>query len=158
MLRSIYNVKGEKPKIRFYEGHRGLVEVYNDTLKYSGEIMAFASEDVVKILGADRANNYIKGRLREKIYYKDIVAGSFALEKDFLSKDQAQLRSSKIIDGKKYPFSNEVMVYGHQKVAIISAKDLMGIIIESAEIYRTQKSIFELLWDNLPEIKKKIFP
>ena len=155
MLRSIYNVKGEKPKIRFYEGRRGLIEVYNDTLKYSGEILAFASEDVVKVLGADWADDYIKQRVRRKIYYKGIVAKSLALEKEYLAKDQEQLRSSKIIDGRKYPFSNEVMVYGHQKVAIISAKDLMGIIIESAEIYRTQKSVFELLWDNLPEIGLK---
>jgi HTH-type transcriptional regulator, sugar sensing transcriptional regulator len=154
-LKSIYNIKGAKPKIRFYEGKEGLIEVYNDTLKYSGEILAFASEDVVKVLEMSWAENYVKQRIRKKIYYKGIFSKSQFLEKEFLSKDQEQMRSSKIIDGNKYPFTNETMIYGHQKVAIISAKDSMGIIIESAEIYRTQKSIFELLWDNLPEIKLK---
>jgi len=154
-LKTIFNVKGIKPKIRFYEGKEGLIEVYNDTLRYSGEILAFASEDVVKVLEMSWAESYVKQRIKKRIFYKGIFSKSKILEKEFLSKDHEQLRASKIIDGNKYPFSNEIMIYGHQKVATISSKDSMGIIIESAEIYRTQKSIFELLWDNLPEIKLK---
>jgi len=153
-LKSIYNIKGNKPKIRFYEGREGLIEVYDDTLKYSGQILAFASVDVVNVLGMSWAESYIKSRIKKRIYYKGIIARSENIERDFLSKDQEHLRSSKIIDGKKYPLGNEIMIYGHQKVAIISAKDSIGIIIESAEIYQTQKAIFELLWDLLPEIKK----
>jgi sugar-specific transcriptional regulator TrmB len=142
-----------KPKISFYEGRTGLMEIYADTLKYSGDILAFASDDVAKILGTDWAEHYIKQRVNKRIYYKGIIAQSTLIEKKFTSKNQVQLRSTKIIDNKKYPLSNEIMVYGHQKIAIISAKDAMGIVIKSAEIYLTQKSIFELLWDLLPEIK-----
>ena len=152
-LNSMSNVGNVKPKIRFYEGRAGLLEIYADTLKYSSEILAFASDDVAKILGMDWAERYIKQRVHKKIYYKGIIAQSALIEKEFATKNQEQLRSAKMIDSQKYPFSNEIMIYGHQKIAIISAKDAMGIIIESAEIYQTQKSIFELLWDNLPEIK-----
>ena len=153
-LKSVYNVAGIKPKIRFYEGKAGLIEIYDNTLKYSGEILAFASADAVSVLGINWANEYIEQRVKKRIYYKGIISKSISsLENQFLAKDQEQLRSSKIIDNKKYPFSNEIMIYGFQKVAIVSAKDLMGVIIESSEIYQTQKAIFELLWDNLPEIK-----
>ena len=152
-LNSMSNVGNVKPKIRFYEGQEGLGEIYADTLKYSSEILAFASDDVVKVLGMDWATHYIKQRAQKRIYYKGIIPRSALIEKEFASKNQEQLRSIKMIDGKKYPLSNEIMIYGHQKIAIISAKDAMGIIIESAEIYRTQKSLFELLWDSLPEIK-----
>lgn len=154
-LSSMSNVDKVRPKIRFYEGKEGLVEVYNDTLKHSGEILAFASEDILKTLGLAWAENYVSQRIKKRIYYKGIMPKSSLLEKDFISQNQQQLRSTKVIDGQKYPFSNEIMIYGHQKIAIISAKDSIGIIIESAEIHRTQKSIFELLWDNLPEIKMK---
>lgn len=152
-LNSMSNVSGVRPKIRFYEGRKSLVEIYKDILKYSGEILAFASEDAVKILGIDWATHYIKQRMKKGIYYKGIISKSILIEKEFASKNQEQMRSTKIIDGKKYPFSNEIMLYGFEKIAIISAKDAIGVIIESSEIYRTQKSIFELLWDNLPEIK-----
>jgi len=152
-LNSMSNVGNVKPKIRFYEGRAGLMEIYQDTLKYSSEILAFASDDSAKVLRMDWATRYIRQRVNKKIYYKGIIAQSTLIEKEFATKNQAQLRSTKMIDSKKYPISNEIMMYGHQKIAIISAKDAMGIIIESAEIYQTQKSIFELLWDNLPEIK-----
>ncbi|NCA94062.1 MAG: transcriptional regulator TrmB, partial [Sphingobacteriia bacterium] len=36
-LRSLYNIKGIKPKIKFYEGKEGLRQVYSDTLNYGGE-------------------------------------------------------------------------------------------------------------------------
>ncbi|MEA3323081.1 MAG: helix-turn-helix domain-containing protein [Patescibacteria group bacterium] len=154
-LRSLHNVKGGKPKIRFYEGKEGILEIYNDTLKHSGEILGFGSEDVLKIFGEKEASNYIKQRLQKRIYYRGIFQKTALLEKDYLSQDQEQMRSSKLIDPKKYPFSIEINIYGYRKVAFISPKDTIGVIIESAEIYRAQKSIFELLWDLLPEIEKK---
>ena len=154
-LASMSNVEKIRPKIRFYEGRDGLIEIYDETLQYSGEILAFASEDVVKILGIDWAKKYIQQRIKKRLYYKGIISKSTLIENEFASKNQEQMRSAKMIDSTKYPFSNEIMIYGYQKVAIISPKDTIGIIIESSEIFRTQKSIFELLWDNLPEIKVK---
>ena len=153
-LSSMSNVDKVRPKIRFYEGREGLLEIYADTLKHSGEILAFASADVLH-LGKGWVEHYIQQRVRKKIYYKGILSIPPSIEKEFVSHDQAQMRSSKVIDSQKYPFSNEIMLYGHQKIAIISPKDAIGVLIESAEIHRTQKSIFELLWDNLPEVKIK---
>jgi sugar-specific transcriptional regulator TrmB len=152
-LVSIYNVKGIKPKIRFYEGKEGLKEVYSDTLKYFTEILSFASEDVVKVLGADWADNYIKQRVKKEIHVRAIIPRTEIIQRGFASKDREQLRMTKLIDPQKYPFSIEINIYGHQKVALMSPKEQTGVIIEGAEIYKTMKLIFELLWDNLPEIK-----
>lgn len=154
-LKSIHNISGIKPKIRFYEGKEGLKEVYTDTLNYSGEILMFGSYDVVSILGMDWAKNYLNQRIKKNIYAKAIIPGNELMIQNFISRDQEQRRSTKIIDSKKYPFSIEINIYGHQKIALMSSKDEMGIIIESAEIYKTLKLIFELLWNLLPEIKIK---
>lgn len=151
MLQSIYNVKGAKPKIQFYEGKAGLIEVYNDTLKYNQPIYAFTAEDNVRSLGKEWALEYIARRVKKNIFLRGIVPNSPYLYSDFLDKDQEQLRQSKLVDPKKYPFSIEINIYGFQKVALMSGKDEMAIIIEGAEIYRTMKSIFQLLWDNLPD-------
>lgn len=152
-LSSLSNVEKIRPKIRFYEGKDGLKEVYADTLNYSGEMLAFASEDVVKILGMDWAADYLKKRARKKLRMRAIVPKTALVEKDFVSRDQEQLRSTKLVDAKKYPFSTEINIYGHQKIALMSSKEEVGLIIEGAEIHNTLKYIFELLWDNLPEIK-----
>lgn len=154
-LRSLYNVRGIKPKIKFYEGKEGLRQVYADTLNYNGEILAFASEDVVKVLGMDWANDYLAKRVKKEIRIKIILPKTEMIEKDFNPLDQKQLRTSKLVNAKKYPFSIEINIYGHQKIALMSSREEMGIIIEGAEIYNTLKLIFELLWDTLPEIEVK---
>mgnify|MGYP001616513704 FL=1 len=153
-LKSIYNVSGVKPKIRFYEGKAGLREVYSDILKYSGEILAFGSEHVVSALGKDWTESYIKSRVQKNIRMRIIASGT-ELTKNFTDQDQTQLRTSKLVDPKKYPFSIEINIYGFQKVALMSAKEETGIIIEGKEIYSTLKLIFDLLWDTLPEVKIK---
>lgn len=151
LLKSVYNVRGVKPKIRFYEGKEGLKEVYNDTLKYSGEILSFASEDVVKVLG-DWIMDYIRLRAKKEIRMRAIVPRTDFL-KSIIDKGQEHLRATKLVDPKKYPFSIEVNIYGHQKVALMSSLEEIGVIIEGFEIHKTMKSIFELVWDNLPEIQ-----
>lgn len=152
-LRSLYNIKGIKPKIKFYEGKEGLRQVYSDTLNYGGEILAFASEDVVKVLGMNWANDYLAKRVKRGIRARIILPKTEIIERDFNPLDQKQLRSSKLVSAKKYPFSIEINIYGHQKVALMSSREEMGIIIEGREIYNTLKLIFELLWDNLPEVE-----
>lgn len=152
-LRSLYNIKGIKPKIKFYEGKEGLRQVYADTLNYGGEILAFASEDVVKTLGMEWANDYLQKRVKKEIRVRIILPKTELIEKEFNPKDQKQLRSSKLVNPKKYPFSVEINIYGYQKIALMSAREEMGIIIEGKEIYNTLKLIFELLWDNLPEVE-----
>jgi len=37
----------------------------------------------------------------------------------------------------------------------MSSREETGIIIEGDEVYKTMKLIFELLWDNLPEVKAR---
>lgn len=154
-LKSIHNISGAKPKIRFYEGKEGLKEVYNDILKYSGEILAFTSEDVVNAFGREWAEEYIKKRVKKGIHVRNI-APETRIVHEFISRDREQLRASKLVDLEKYPFSIEINIYGHSKVALMSSKEGTGLIIEGGEIYKTMKSIFELLWDNLPEVKTEI--
>lgn len=151
-LKSIHNIIGGKPKIRFYEGKEGLREVYNDTLKFPTEILAFASEDVVRVLGREWAEDYLQQRVKRGIHART-VAPDTKIVREYISKDREQLRTSKLVNPEKFPFSIEINIYGHQKVALMSSREEMGLIIEGGEIYKTMKSIFELLWDNLPEIK-----
>ena len=66
LLKSMHTVSGTKPKIRFYEGLEGVREVYWDILKYSGEFVAFGSEDVVRILGEKWTEDYIVKRVKKR--------------------------------------------------------------------------------------------
>lgn len=154
-LQSIHNTRGIKPKIKFYEGKEGLKEVYEDTLRYKTETLGFASDDIIKVMGMEWSLGYLAKRKKNGIWAKAIIPGTQFMSDNFLSKDVEQLRLTKVIDPKKYPFSIEINLYGHNKVALISAKEEIGLIVEGQEIYNTLKLIFQLVWDLLPDIKIK---
>lgn len=153
-FRSLYNISGVKPKIRFYEGVEGIKEVYMNTLKYSGGFCAFGSEDIVRIVGQEWMNAFIKKRIKKGIQVRAILTKTNYTHETLHKNDQKELRSTKLLDQKKYPLSIEIDIYGHSKISLISAKETLAVIIESSEIHITVKMIFEALWDNLPEIKK----
>ncbi len=150
-LQSIHNTRGIKPKIRYYEGKSGLREAYEDALIDTKEILIFGSYDVVNTLGADWTEDYLKKRVAKQIFVKAVLPGSDQLIKEYISRNREQLRSTKLISPKKYPFSIEINIYGHQKLALISSKEEIALIIEGAEIHKTLKLMFELIWDLLPE-------
>ncbi len=156
-LQSIHNTRGIKPKIRFYEGKEGLREAYEDTLRHSKEILIFGSYDVVNVLGKEWTEDYLKRRVAKQIYARAILPSTEALVREYVSRDLEQRRSTKLIDPKKYPFSIEINLYGHQKLALISAKEEIALIVEGAEIHKTLRLMFELIWDLLPEISLKKF-
>lgn len=147
-LRTLYNIKVAKPQLRFYEGKDGLEEVYKDTLRYKGEILAFASESLLHVIGKEFSEDYIKKRVKNEIPVRAIMPSSDLLHKNYIQKNLAQLRVAKLIDEKKYNFPVEINIYAN-KVALMSFRDEIGLIIESDEISRMMKMMFEFFWRTL---------
>lgn len=154
-LNSMNNSGKSKPKVWFYEGREGLKEAYADTLKYNSELLSFASEHIVGALGKDWTEDYLKKRAKKEIHVRAIMPNTEFLSQEIIARDREQLRMTKTIDPKKYPFSIEINIYGRQKVALMSSREETALIIEGAEIYNTMKLIFEFFWDVLPEIEVK---
>jgi len=152
-LQSIYNVKGIKPKIRYFEGKEGLKEVYADTLRHGGEIVGFASYDTATILGEEWSKDYLVRRVKAGISARGIFPGDELVIKNFVAHNKEHLRQSKLVSPKRYPFTVEINLYGKQRIALMSAKEEVALIIEGVEIHNTLKAIFDLIWDLLPEMK-----
>lgn len=150
-LKSIYNVKGGRPKISFYEGKQGLAEVSNDTLNYKGPILAFAGTEIFKVMGQAWTENYWKQRRLRNIHVKAIIPKTDIIMKEIVQHNIRDLRTTKLVDINKYPFSIEIDIYGNQKIALISYNEEVAVIIEAKQIHNTMRSIFELLWDNLSD-------
>jgi sugar-specific transcriptional regulator TrmB len=155
-LSSIYNVSATKPKIRFYEGVEGLKQVFEETLtlKPNEEILAIATAAIIhKVLGNEWVENYLARRVKGKITQKAIVEDSH-LGREHQKNDKKENRITRLVPKEKFPFSNEINIFGN-KVMIASFKDQMGVIIESADVARTWKAVFELAWMGAKEFDKK---
>lgn len=142
-LKSIHNVAG-RPKVRFYEGTKGLEDVYEDTLTSHEEIRAYANVDEMHQALIGYFPKYYERRAGKNISIRAIIPDS-GVGKHRASKDKDEKRESVLVPSDKYNFAPEINIYDN-KVMIASWREKLGIIIESAEIADAMKKIYELAW------------
>jgi HTH-type transcriptional regulator, sugar sensing transcriptional regulator len=137
----------KKPQIRYFEGMEGIKEVIKDTLNYPNqEICTFFSESYLPDLGEEFfAEYYRPERLKRKISNRAILPDNEAM-RALAKEDEKTLRHSKFISADLFKVKFEMMIYGDNKINIVSFKEKFALILESVEIYDSFKSIFETLW------------
>ncbi len=151
-LKSIHNVSG-RPKVRFYEGEEGLIQVYEDTLTSHETIRAYATIDDMHRALPNYFPGYYKRRAEKGIVARGIIPKTpVAVERVAHNKEEA--REAALIPADKYYFSPEINIYDN-KVMIASWREKLGIIIESGEIADAMKKIFELAWAEAKRLDKK---
>ena len=153
ILKSLTNTTGEKPVIRYYEGLEGIKDVYRDTLKYKGELVAYVTENIFANLGQEFADEYVEKRVKAQITGRVIGPNTQEII-EYKKTDQKNLKETRIVDKEKFPFSIEMNIYGN-KVAFMSFSEQLGLIIESNEIAKNMKFLFELAWLGVEEKKEK---
>lgn len=147
-LVSQYSLVLGKPGVRFYEGFEGIKEVHRQILAEGKEILAyvFIDEEIEKPLD-DFWRWYFKERKKKQIYVRAIAADNQA-GVNYKSRDEQELRQTKLVPQAQFPLTIEKNICGH-KLALISMREKIATVIESAEIAATERSIFELAWNSL---------
>lgn len=146
-LQNLYNSPKIKPFIRYFEGKEGIKEMYEDSLKSlkkSDEILAYVGESVLDYL-PEYSKDYVSRRVKKSIRLRGIYKKTPGILK-YMDHNQEQLRNARVLDPRCFPLQNETNIYKN-KVAIASYEnEMFGMIIESAQIATSQKTIFELAW------------
>ena len=143
-LKGLLNTSGTKPVIRYYEGQNGIKEVYRDTLKYEGELVAYVTENIIAKLGQDFADEYKIKRVKSKITARVIGPDTPEIV-EYKKTDQKDLKETRLVDKDEFSFSIEMNIYGN-KLAFMSFSESLGLIIESNEIAKSMRFLFELAW------------
>lgn len=137
-----------KPKVRFFEGEKGMREAYEDTLTAKETILAYANVQTMHEGLPEFFPEYYRRRAKQGIFIKAIVPqNAFSHERSL--HDQEEMRAIRFLPEKEMSFSPEVNVY-NDKMLIASWNEKMAIIIESKELADLQRLTFELLWKTLP--------
>ena len=150
-LRSLQGAKYRKPRVRFFEGLEGVRHVYEDTLTAETEILNFANSADVRRHWPAYDEEYVNVRVRKGIHLRGIAPDD-AVGRRVHGEDKKKIREIRLVPAKDFDFTNEINIYDH-KVAICSFDsglrgdaDMFGIIIESKEVAKTQRQIFEMAW------------
>lgn len=150
-LLAFTNLIDKKPEIRYFEGVDGIKEIYRDSLKFPGqEMLTWYSDTYVTHFDENYFyDDYMPKRVAKKISVRAILPDNAAIRK-LIQYDQQQLRRSKVVSSDTLQMSIELNMYGGGKVGIVSYEEQFALIIESKKIHDSLKSIFEMLWQQLP--------
>lgn len=146
-FRSLINPYQNRPKIRHFEGIEGIKAVMEDTLTAKDTLRCYSS--LSKWFDSKLAS-YIREYGKRRMFEKKIPLKALVFDqpeaREYLDEEYSDILhkcryvTTGIID-------NETNIYD-DKVAIVSLRegDYFGLILESPQIAKTQKSIFDLAW------------
>ena len=141
-------------QVRYYEGAPGIEQMIWNSLK---------AREITRSYAALKRREYIDPKFEdefEKEWAKrglqdKIITNEDREEyiKNKLVSSYTQTLSIRIIPKKKFYISSDIIIYNNTLAIMSLEKDnLVGVEIESAEIVKTQKSIFDIIW----EVAKRI--
>ena len=147
-LGNLYLSAGERPRVRFFEGIEGLKTIQDEFLKTKEKLVrSIANADDIFGLFPAQSENYAPRRAQKGIRSKIIYTSS---KGDFLSEsNEKMLRESKFVQLDKFPLSGETAIYGNIVSISMFRKKTFGVILESEEIAKSFRAIFDLLWEKM---------
>jgi len=148
ILPDLKRIKGDTahPRIQYFEGVEGIKAIYADTLTSKTEILNYANSEKIRDFWQNYDKEYVEKRAKNRIFLRGI-APKDKWGKLVQADDKKYYREIRLVDPKKFNFTNEINIYD-DKVAIASFTDeLIGMIIESKEIANTQRAIFKMAWE-----------
>ncbi len=144
-LQQILGSAKHRPVVRYYEGERGVRDILEDVLataeseEYTYRVYSSAA---IRDLIANAWPGWNKKRIRKRVFCKAIAIGEGGRtvghdERKWLSKEEQS--------------PTYIFIYGGKTayVSVDEKRQLFGVIIEDDGIAKSQKLIFDKLWETL---------
>lgn len=154
-IEGLFTAMGYKPKVTYFEGLEGVLQVYESHINVSKpyEMLAWSNASGLEELLPEKFFvNYRRTKEKKGITTRGIIPNK---QSDLTFTDRTYENFKKeivpvmrFIPSEKFPFKAEVTVYDQNKVSIVnlSKEKLTGVIIEDETIHGLMKMIFELSW------------
>lgn len=146
-LRSIFHKAGGKPVARYYEGHHGVKQILLDVLHTMEEreirtYYVYSSASIREALHKTYPS-FTEERIKRKIHARVLAIGEGG--------DEQPLSDRKWLI-KESSAPTYIIIYRDKTayLSVDSSRTPLGVIIEDEGIAKTQKMLFEHLWNTLP--------
>lgn len=148
-LNNLANPNAKLPKVKYYTGVDGIIDMFEDVLKDKNDIYGFLqiSDDMNSEIFEYLNNTYAKKRNSIWLNAYSIFNES-ELSKKIYEKSKNVNRQVLLIPYDIYPIESCIQIYWN-KVAFYSYKnnDLTWVIIDNPNVAKTQKSLFDWMWN-----------
>lgn len=148
-LMAIYNSQStQKPRVTFYDGIDGVLEVYADMLD-AGQVITAYEDHESRSIGLPKAfYEYFPTRLAENDILFRSIARDSKVAREFAKEHEAFPRETKFLNTEIMPA--EISIYGN-KSALMSFKadSPLCVLIEDEAIANTLRMTWQELWSRL---------
>lgn len=144
-LKHLFEHAGIRPRVRFFEGKEGLITIREEMLKTKNkEWLVIYSHDALSAVFSDNERDvYSKKRIAKNIHSKIVYTRT---EGKFVRED-LKLTERRYFAQEKLNLSSDVIIFDNNIVLMALKEKLFGVIIESEEITKSIKSIFNIIWN-----------
>lgn len=147
-LNSLTQKKDSRPQITYYEGREGYFIASEDSLKTPNTTVRHIGSisEIHNVIGEDwDLNFYIPARLKKRIRFQSLYFKS-QMPKSFLTANHAELLREVKYLPENFIYNTSKLIYGNKVVIYSSKKELVTVIIESADIAESERKIFDTIW------------
>ena len=156
VIKAFSNKTAKKPRIYFFEGAEGFKKIWQIIYR-SGikEYLIISNPDEMHgfVKKSYIASRIIKEKKKLNIKSRQLISFS-ELAKEIVSRDRRENRESKMLPH-THKISFTTIIFGNHVALISPHLENIMLIIESEGYAKSQRSIFDTLWQLLPEIKRK---
>jgi len=145
-LQAMYTASKIQPKVTYYEGNSGLMQIWHDILSTKGEVLLWTNQQTENLVfGPQSHDQFISERVRKQIPIR-VLAVDNPLGRELQKNDSGVFRKTKLLPANT-TFSAETYLYDSKIAMLDYNQDTIGIIIESVPLVTQQKAQFELVWE-----------
>ena len=143
-LQQMMNVHAVFPKVQFYEGESGMIQLYDSILDMRSPIESFEEGGKVLEMFPAYSHEFMRKRIARKIFNRCIAPGC----SPFNESDPKRFIEVRHVDPRKYPFSWHVKLC-EDVVGIFSFEEgsAVGVGIRHADVARNFRLLFEFMWE-----------
>lgn len=156
-IEGLYGLSGSRPKVTYYKGIEGMLDLYNDHIDTETpyEMMAWANaRELQKFLPPKFFDNYVKTKEKKKITTRGLIPDNKE-NREFTGVRYSGITKKywpemRFFKPESFPLVGEITIYGTNKVSIANfeRQTLIGTIIEDKAIHDAMAAIFELSWNS----------
>ncbi|MDD5464052.1 MAG: helix-turn-helix domain-containing protein [Candidatus Moranbacteria bacterium] len=162
-LEGMYAGITNKPKVSYFEGTDGVMEIYEDHIsgKQKYEMVGFVNiAEIMQFLPQKKYHEYVQVKEKLGITTRGILPDTQAdrayKKTAYESASKKILPQVRFIAKEEFPWKGDITIYSNNKVSIISFAEqkVSGIIIESETTHKMMHMIFELAWKGAGSSRK----
>jgi sugar-specific transcriptional regulator TrmB len=144
-LLAMRGMAAEKPRLELYVGKESLKTIYDEVIKTGKEFLVIGNQEKFAGMLEWFAPQFVRRRVKAAIKCRGIYERSSAGE-ELRARDKTEMRQTRFCDAMT-TMDSECYTFGDKVVFItLSRAEPVGILVQSKDIARLQRMLFEQLW------------